>query len=285
MKSPYHFAKEHAFQIQHRFPDLFEDSIGIKKWKDLTMALNIKTYPVDNTEIVGRLEMRNTDDRILYNSNLTRNKIVQTIGHEIGHWILKKFYPELDKNNSLTWKEAYANHFANELCIPFSKREIILKDLNSTETVKLAIEYSNKFCIPIAYFFRIMSYENNISECSASEYHNIWILGKWGLNQRTKLDAKFRVFAALYDRNKYYIPENQGVQRIIGDMEWLSNLQPGIEKKSESNIYICVREKNASPEYKIKSCKSFCSAFRLIEKKFDDAPQMIVLIKNVLNSH
>lgn len=278
-QSPSYVARLHALALQRAYPTIFEKSIGFKKLEFLSKLLHVNIEKTVGSQVEGRLEIREDGNKIIINKNLSRNRQIQTWSHELGHLILKNKCPELEKLCSLQWKEIYANWFANELCVPITERNSILKTLNNSTSVKTVVDLANTYGMHVTNFLKIMFFEFKTSENEKSETDNLWLVTKWVANRYTKLDPKLRIISAYFDSSKYFLPENQGLNRVIDDIGWLGNLETATEKNNKGTASIQVRKKNSIPEYFKATLQSDCFAMRLNESKSDESLQIVLLIK------
>lgn len=123
-----------VYQIHQKYPGLFSIKID---WGTLVHFANLFQIAVvkelSKSDSKGRLEIRkNGTERkisIYVNSALNPSEQILVLGHEIGHYILKKNHFELDTLKSIEWKEKYSQVFASEICVSTYQRAQILAKL------------------------------------------------------------------------------------------------------------------------------------------------------------
>lgn len=282
LDSPYKLSKEHALEFQRTYSEFFLSSPRIETLKTLLNKLNIELYEMKETSISGRYELLNSGyERIIVNASLPSETQLLIIMHELGHWYLRKNHPNINNTELLEWREAYANHFAIELSVPTVFREEIINKLYDAESVMDVLHLISNYKLKITPFhlFSVLYNERYAKRNDERLFHNIWILSKWKTNRFTNDDAKLRIISTFYNSEKYYVAQNQGLNRVIKSMDNFENLLTGVERKFITNASIKLKRKNLHPEFLKVEIECFCSVVRLSENKFDNLSTIITLLR------
>ena len=274
------YARSHVSELISDHKQYINDELyGLKYLNQFLKILRLPKANIEGTSIDGRLEIKPEGDVIIINPELNRKYKILTIAHELGHWILSKKYSDLANKKSLEWKEKYATYFAYLILIPSKLKSKLYLMLNSAKNVKKIVELSNKYELSITSIMNSLHYgqfENN----KFSE-NKIWIIAKWSENKFTGIDPKLRITSRFFNPTYCYIPLNQGVDRIITQMDLFNNLIIAEEKRQNCNVLISLRNiSNQRPKYLIKNIEAECSVVRLNESKWDKTSQIIILIHN-----
>lgn len=281
-KTPYKYSKEHAIELQRRYPSFFKKSMDIKTWKEFLHALHISFDVRDNTQLSGRYEAKVSGDTIIVNHAMPVEEQIEIIAHEVGHWLLRNEHPDINNNYSIEWKELYAKHFAKEISIPiFLRNEIIQRLFNATtafEIIKIKKEY--KLNVPLTNIFTILYNEDRYIDKTCEHVCNLWIVAKWKAKKTNPLDTKLRITRTFFDIEKFYVPTNQGIERILTNIEPLNNLSTNEEYSFNTIANIKIRvDGEEKKEFKNKKVPCYCSALRLIESKYDSVPNIVLLLR------
>ena len=277
--SPYTLARIHSKQLQEKYPEFFSTHLNLHILKNLLKELKISYVELAIKEITGRLEKHIDSDKIIVNSNLPLNQKIQAINHEIGHWFLDRYYPEINENQSINWKENYARSFANELSIPIYIREWLSEKFYAASSVKEILRHVSQFGLAPSFIFMTMYYDHCPNLESDSCFDNIWLICKWKPNKYTNTDSKLRIISGYFDPNKYFVAYNQGVERVIENISQLENLIPGVELHFKSKVVINCCKDNESKQFRKKSIQADCSVVRLLENSFDNSVTIILLLR------
>lgn len=278
--SAFNLAKVDASRIHGKYPYLLSNAVGINELILLSKLFSISVIEIQDLLIEGRLEIRPEGAAILVNTNLKTANKAFVIAHEIGHYVLRYRHPEIQEKSTLKWREDYANQFAYELCLPQIKKEDNINLLNTTDSISTLLKLCQKHGMSIRYFLKKMHFEQfQFCYINQSEYQNLWLVAKWVENAFTHSEPKLRVVASYFDSNKYFIAENQGLDRILVNMEWLNNLSIATEENFKGTILITKRNRNAKPEYNKEYVEAYCSALKLQESKKDLNSKIILLLR------
>lgn len=276
--SPYAYAKIHAKKFQEKYSDFFVGPLWLGNLENILKILRIELDETADMGIVGRLENRIDYDKIVVNSKLSTNEKIQVISHELGHWFLGKYYPDIEKRQPVYWKEKYAQYFANELRIPVAMRCVLAAKLLTSKSAREILQIATTYKVSPLCICSIM-YSEKSERLDETNMDNIWLIAKWSANKKTLTDGKLRVIAGYFDTEKFFVAYNQGVDKVINNSVELTNLIPGKEIIFESNVTISTRSQNRRPEYVKKVVQATCSVIRLLENRFDNTASLVLLLR------
>jgi Zn-dependent peptidase ImmA (M78 family) len=272
------YAKSHALELLYEYKSYFNEEIhGLKYLSLISKLLGISMAKMEGTSIEGRLEIKTEGDVLIIDPYLNKNYKAFTIAHEIGHWILAKKYPELASKRSHEWKEKYATYFAYVILVPERLKDRLKSILDNAESVFTIVKLSNEYDLSITSILNSLKYgQYNYDEYGST---NVWIVAKWIENKFTKIDPKLRITSRYFNPTYCYIPINQGLDRIVLEMDVFSNLRTGQERKANCCVSINVRNRiNQKPKYSKKVINASLSTMRLNESKWDRTSQIVILI-------
>ena len=270
------FARSDAREIQSRYPYFF-DVLRVPV-PDLAKALGLRIE--ERADLAQRAQLEvftkgsEQESTIIVKSGLNQGVRRFAIAHEIGHFVLMQRRPHLSRSWSTLLRETFANRFAAELLLSPEGRgrmEDSFRDLSDPlELLRLA---SDVGLSPQALLTQAQARRPLTSGLS-----KIWLRVKYTENAVTHAEPRLRIISAYYDRDQFYIPENQSLTRFAGEDGWLSSLPVGISFRQASMVSIQLkRPPDAVPKYRRTTLRADISAVRLSQSPTSERPIFILL--------
>jgi hypothetical protein len=168
------------------------------------------------------------------------------IAHEIAHVILHRRAGKQAHRVSLAWEERFANAFAAELLIPRSHRAEIVAEFRSAEEPLALLRLADSLGVSPRTLLRFAATDGWLVGID-----RVWLDVRSLLNRHTKRDKRLRVFDAVLDRQKWFIPRNRSVAGVLGSDDWLVSAGRRT-RRTEARVDISRRAQN--PPHRFVHC-------------------------------
>lgn len=270
------FACLDAQELQSRFPCFFSElRVPIS---DLTVALGLKIKERVDLRQRAQLEILTDggarETAVIIQPGLDQNVRRFAIAHELGHYILLTKRSQFASGLGSQQRERFANTFAAELLLSttaWARIESSFRLLSDPlDLLRLA---STVGLSPHALLTRVTARRPLTSGLT-----KIWLRVKHAENAVTHSEPRLRIVSAHYDRERFYIPENQSVNRFAGGDTWLSSLPVGVPLRQKSTVAVKIRRSpDSMPRYLSTQFRAEISAVRLPPSTKDQNSAFIVL--------
>lgn len=216
-------AREAAEQLRDR--DLFgERNLKIDQLlKELGLVLRVDRL----AKYRGHLSADERTVTVRYRSG-PANRFV--ILHEIGHALLLRDHPALASEIQDRHHELFATCFALSMMVSDEKQRAICDRLYAIDCCSELVKAAASSRLSIPDLLRV-GYDQPALALAMRD--RVWLTVKRSVNKFTLRDPKLRIVSAYFDRTKWFVPTNNGVERIFGAVDWFSRLPIGQELKIE----------------------------------------------------
>jgi IrrE N-terminal-like domain len=270
-------AREQAREVQGRFPFFF-DQLRVPV-VDLARAIGLRIEERKELHQRAQLEVLTTEDgakegSIILKPGMDQNVRRFAIAHEIGHFALIKERPHLFRAWDTARRETFANEFASELLIsPEGRAKINASFRRLSDPLDLLRLASSVGLSPMALLTQATT-----KKPLTSGLWKVWLRVKHVENAVTRSEPKLRIVSAYYDRERFFIPENQSLQSFAGGDTWLCSLPVGISSRQKSTVAVKVRRSPESrPKYLSARLPAEISAVRLAQTSKEQGPLFILM--------
>jgi hypothetical protein len=200
--------------------DLFGDKMP--QLPRLLLQLGLQLRSVPGLQVRGMLSRRK---EVVVRDGLSEVNRRFVILHEVGHAVLLRDYPDLADQMSKAQHEEFAFHFAASLFLTETELNEVLTHFCKLDSPLLVLEKAKASGFPLAVFLQIPRLRPGCLENS----NNVWLRCKYAVNKFTGADAKLRIISAQYDWDRWYLPSNKGLEGVLEDTTWLSEISIGRE--------------------------------------------------------
>jgi hypothetical protein len=270
-------ARQRARGLQGRFPFLF-DQLRVPV-VDLARALGLRIEERKELHQRAQLEVLTTKEGaregwIVLKPNMDQNVRRFAIAHEIGHFALITERPDLFRAWDTTRRETFANEFASELLIsPEGRAKINASFRSLSDPLDLLRLAASVGLSPKALLTQAMA-----KKPLTSGLWKVWLRVKHVVNAVTRSEPKLRIVSAYYDRERFFIPENQSLESFAGGDTWLSSLPIGISSRQKSTVAVKVRRPpESTPKYLSAMLPAEISAVRLAQASKEHSSLFILM--------
>lgn len=266
-----------ALDIQLRFPELFEpfpvrivpiaESLGIKVIRTSTMSGRAQLKIVDPAT--------STQQTTIYVSRAFGSDYARfAVAHEIGHYYLHTYAPEINRRISAPERELFCHRFAGEILIPQHRVAKLKDQLFAIKDAEGWVRLAGTVGISVAALFQICHF-----------HRDDWLNGcpivillvrrsshpRPAKNNLERSGPKLRVRVALFDGHRFYFPTLQGISSLLKPTDWLLGLQDGRASTNLVEIRYSSRtaakkgrEQGEAPKFELKQELVPVSAMRLL---------------------
>jgi len=256
-------AREQAREVQGRFPFFF-DRLRVPV-VDLARALGLRIEERKELHQRAQLEVLTTKDgakegSIILKPGMDQNVRRFAIAHEIGHFALIKERPHFFRAWDTARRETFANEFASELLIsPEGRAKINSSFRRLSDPLDLLRLASSVGLSPKALLTQATT-----KRLFTTEITKIWLRVRHAENAVTHSEPRLRIVSAYYDRDRFFIPENQSLRSFAGGDAWLSSLPVGVSSRQKSTVVVNLkRSPESTPKYLSTKLQADISAVRL----------------------
>jgi len=179
------------------------------------------------------------------------------IAHEIGHVIMHRRLRSLAEQLDAIEHERFANVFAAELLLARSTRETLIERFRDTADPVGLLRLSDSLGVSPQTVLRFARRENWLEGVD-----RVWLDIRALRNRHTGRDLCLRVYDAVLDRARWFLPRNRSVTGALGSDVWLTNADIRISRV-EGLIDISRRREGHTPKFVHKMVPAHLAALRL----------------------
>lgn len=179
------------------------------------------------------------------------------IAHEIGHVIMHRHLRSLAEQLNGVEHERFANAFAAELLLARSTRETLIERFRGTADPVDLLRLSDSMGVSPQTVLRFARRENWLEGVD-----RVWLDIRALRNRHTGRDLCLRVYDAVLDRARWFLPRNRSVTGALGSDIWLTNADIRISR-IEASIDISRRREGQTPKFVHKLVPARLAALRL----------------------
>lgn len=185
-------------------------------------ALGFQVEHRDDIHEVAYLESRSDNEAHSFIINIQAG-IPQYVeqfatAHEIGHAILLRDFPAHASSCSTRKREEFATAFALELLVPEKYRDECTRNFQAISSAREIFDLCGKLRVGPRVVLRMAKYYPGWTKAS----NRLWLLASYRVNSRSRQDPKIRIDHGIYDRDRYFVPTNKGLDSIGVEPKWLS---------------------------------------------------------------
>ena len=140
------------------------------------------------------------------------------IAHEIGHVVLYRRLGARANELPTTQQERFANSFAAELLVPRAHRTQIMEDFRAAADPVALLRIASSLAVSPRTLLRFAATHDWLRALD-----RVWLDVRSLPNRHTNRDQRLRVFDAVLDRERWFVPGNRSVAGILGSDEWLAH--------------------------------------------------------------
>ncbi|HEY2470137.1 MAG TPA: ImmA/IrrE family metallo-endopeptidase [Terracidiphilus sp.] len=269
-------ARFDARALQRSFPFFFtETRVPVL---DLAIALGLRIRERADLGQRAQLELvkgaEGTEANIVLRSGLDQNVRRFAVAHEVGHYLLLKNREQFASVWGIESRERFANTFAGEVLIsPAGWAQINSTFPSISDPLELLRLASAVGISPHALLTQVTARRPLIAGLT-----KIWLRVKHAVNAVTGSEPRLRIISAHYDRERFFIPENQSVNSFAGADMWLFSLPIGVSFHQQSAVAVKLRRPpDSTPRFLSRSVQAEISAVRLPPNTYDNNSVFIVL--------
>jgi Zn-dependent peptidase ImmA (M78 family) len=269
-------ARSDARKVQSRFPFFFDQTrVPVL---ELARAMGLRIEERDGLRQRAQLEIFTAGDAqessIILRPGMDPNVRRFAIAHEIGHFVLFKERSMLFRAWDTERREKFANWFAAELLLSPEGRAMIEASFRRlSDPLDLLRLASSVGLSPQALLTQVTA-ERPLTSGLAK----IWLRVRNVENAVTHSEPRLRIVSAYYDRDRYFVPENQSFVSFAGGDSWLSSLPIGISSRQKSTVVVQLkRPPESTPKYLPTKLQAEISAVRLAPSKRDNGSVFILV--------
>lgn len=271
-----------ARSLQSRFPFFF-DTLRVPI-QDIARALGLRVEERVDLEQRAQLEILATgeivDRAIILRPGLDSGVRRFAIAHEIGHFILLENRHQLSRTWDTKRRETFANWFAAELLLSPEGRNRIESTFRNLDGPRELLQLASS----VGLSPHALLTQATANQSLTSGLGKIWLRVKYAKNAVTQRDPKLRIVSAHYDRERFYIAENQGFNRFADDESWLISVAVGATITRTSTVAVKFkRPPGAKPRFIETKLQAEVSALRLATHTIGEG-SVFILLANVEKS-
>jgi hypothetical protein len=139
------------------------------------------------------------------------------IAHEIGHVVLHRRTGGRSTRLGVAFQERFANTFAAELLVPRTLRAEIREQFRSADEPALLLRVADRLGVSPRTLLRRAHLDEWLTDLDRA-----WLDIRVRPNFYTGRDRRARVFDAVLDRHRWFLPRNRSVAGLLGSDDWLS---------------------------------------------------------------
>lgn len=143
------------------------------------------------------------------------------LAHEIGHVVLHRGPNQVEL--SPAEHERFANAFATELLIPRAFRAEIASDFRRSAHPTELLRLTDALGVSPRTMLRFARAHNWLEGLD-----HLWLDVRSLPNHYTKRDRRPRIFDAILDRDRWFVPRNRSVAGVLGSDDWLDATGRGV---------------------------------------------------------
>jgi hypothetical protein len=140
------------------------------------------------------------------------------IAHELGHAVLDRHSAGRSTDLQVEDQERFANEFATELLIPRVHRTRIARDFRAASHPREVLDLAGSVGVPPRILMRFARERNWLLGID-----RVWLDVRLLPNRFTRMDPRLRVFDAVLDRARWYVPGNRSIRGMLGTDAWLTD--------------------------------------------------------------
>jgi hypothetical protein len=180
------------------------------------------------------------------------------IAHEIGHAILWRDHSEIAGQLPGYWRERFANVFAAELLVTNGCRDHVMREFRDATTPPDLLRICDSVGVSPATLLRFA--RERIEWLRGLD--QAWLDVRRSRNRHTGREPRLRVTRVYLDRERWFLPENQSVARLLGNDTWLTVAGPDFRVESFV-VAISRRNIGEEPRFMETTLEATISALRL----------------------
>lgn len=139
------------------------------------------------------------------------------IAHELAHILLHRGDVRPAAPLALNQEELFANAFAAELLVPLHLRHQAREAFRLEEAPTGLTALANSVGVSLRILLRLAARERWMAGID-----RVWLDVRVRPNRFTGLDERPRIFDAVLDRHRWFLPGNRSVRGALGDDRWLA---------------------------------------------------------------
>lgn len=202
-------------------------------------------------------------------SGVDRDVARFALAHELGHfWLLRSG----DTALPMSLRERFADAFARELLVSDEVRRRYRDDFRRADEPRALVALAS--AVGLSIHALLVTAELEPSWIGGLD--RVWLRVKFAPNRFTGREPKLRVASAHCDRTRFFVPTNQGLTRVVGDLSWLGSLLPGRTATVAGPVTIKVRRPEPGGRYADDTRGAHLIALRLRASAHDQQAYFLV---------
>jgi hypothetical protein len=192
------------------------------------------------------------------------------IAHEIGHVILHRHFAPLATHLTPAHQERFANAFAAELLLARTCRGELVEQFRAAQEPVGLLRLVDSLGVSPQTVLRFARRENWLEGLN-----RVWLDIRVLNNRHTGQDRRPRVYDAVLDRGRWFLPRNRSVAGAFGSDAWLANAD--IQTcHAEASMHISHRREGSGPTYVRRLVPARLAAIRLGRTTARNAMEFLV---------
>ncbi|HEX8085644.1 MAG TPA: ImmA/IrrE family metallo-endopeptidase [Solirubrobacteraceae bacterium] len=161
------------------------------------------------------------------------------VAHELGHVVLHRRFDSAERQLEQEDQERFASAFAAELLIPFAFRHEIRDQFRAAADPVALLRLSDELGVSPQTVLRFAGRENWLGGLD-----RVWLDVRCRPNRYTQRNKRLRVFDAVLDKARWFLPRNRSVAGVMGSDEPLLDLYSGLK---EADIRLDISRRSTEP--------------------------------------
>ncbi len=269
-------AQQEVQIVSDAYPGLFKE-MPIRASK-VAEALGMRVRLAPNLRQRARLDCfddgKTRTATVMVRKDLDHNVARFALAHEVGHFILLERHADLAVGLDARAREGFSNVFAAELLIPSACHGPLAERLLRDTGVRALLGLASEFGVTLPMLLVTLSQHNLLRGLDG-----FYLLIKYMVNKRTCLEPRLRIESAYYDRERYFVPDNQSIRSFARNsvLEWLNSLSIGIGSSAKSIVKYNMKSE-VTGKFKARESAAVLDALRLNPSSHDGAEYFVMFV-------